>query len=89
VGDKDLVNEEFCNKKHETILKKVADIDKSLNGDGNIEDGLRYQTKILWLDYVQRKKTTMGWMDWLYRTIIGGMLVWVSGAAVWLIQNMR
>jgi hypothetical protein len=37
---------------------------------------------------MQRKKTTMGWMDWMYRTIIGGMLTWLSAAVVLIIQKM-
>jgi hypothetical protein len=88
VGDKDPITKEFCDKRCVDIDDKITKIDKLFNGNGNIEDGIRYQIKILWLDYMQRKKTTMGWMDWMYRTIIGGMLIWVSGAAVWLIQNM-
>ena len=88
MGDKDIVTEDYCEKKHRIILEKIVNIDKLFNGDKDIEEGIRYKTQILWSDYQQRKKTTMGWLDWLYRTVIGIMLTWISAAAVWLMQRM-
>jgi hypothetical protein len=89
VGDKDLVDEEFCTRRHQEILKKLLLHDIYLNGgESDLEGGIRYKTQILWGDYLHRKKTSMGWMDWIYRAVIGMMLTWISAAAIWLVKNI-
>lgn len=79
VGDKDLITEEFCERKHHEIIKKILEIDNALNGTGNsIEEGLRYRVQILWLDYQLRRKTTMGWIDWAYRAVLGVIVGYIA-----------
>jgi hypothetical protein len=78
VGEKDLITEEYCNKSHKVLTDKISFIDHILNGNGNLEEGLRYKTQILWVDYQLRKKTTMGWIDWAYRAVLGVIVSYIA-----------
>jgi len=85
----DPVSEDECQRKHEKVFDKIIESEKKLsekiaihekylNGEKDIEEGLRYRNQILWLDYQLRRKTTMGWIDWLYRGVMGIGMAWVS-----------
>lgn len=82
----DPVDRDFCDSAHKRTDEKIDRIFYVLEGNGDIRKGLRYQVQTMWEDYLTRKRTTMGWVDWIYRSAIGILLVYIA-AKLGLIVN--
>ncbi|NCD17745.1 MAG: hypothetical protein EOL91_10650 [Actinobacteria bacterium] len=71
-----------CKKRDEEIDKIINALDRiSRIMDGEQQDlqkGMRYQVLTMWGDYLTRKKTSMGFLDWLYRAVIGVVVSWIA-----------
>lgn len=71
-----------CQKRDADIDKIVKILDRMTNIlDGeqqNMQSGIRYQVLTMWDDYLKRRKTSMGILDWVYRAVIGVVVSWIA-----------
>lgn len=71
-----------CLKRDEEIDKIIKALDritKILDGEHqDMQSGMRYQVLTMWGDYLIRKKTSMGFLDWVYRAVIGVVVSWIA-----------
>lgn len=56
----------------------ICKLQKTLDGNGNTEDGLIFRVQTMWNDYLLRKRTSMGYIDWAYRCFIGILITYVA-----------
>ena len=77
------VTERMCQERHSNLGTKIDETKDEVikigilwNGNGKIGAGQKIDT--MWRVYLQKQKSTQGWVDWAFRLIIVLVLGWLG-----------
>lgn len=76
---------EMGNWKHlmDDVTRQLKSVREIVHGNG--EKGINDKVRDLWLDYEMRKKSTQGYLDWIFRFVIMTAMTYI----VWRITGWR
>lgn len=83
MGENDPVTEKACDKRHRSVIKELQDVSKEIKSfvkmwNGNGTPGVGFQHQTMWEHYQRMKKSTQGFVDWLFRAVVMILLTFVA-----------
>ena len=81
--DSNFITEKSCQERHAGILKEIIDIKKDISSflklwNGNGEPGIGFKVRTMWEYHQQMRKSTQGFVDWLFRAVVMILLTFIS-----------
>jgi len=77
------VTELMCQERHSHTEGLISDLRKDvvimghiMHGNGKL--GMAGKVETLWTRHELMQRTTMGWVDWLFRFVVGALLSYIA-----------